>query len=164
MNYEVATCFNSFNINLFYLIIWSGPWLGDNDILAPMPILECWGNVEFPYKTFSFQHNSISSRWSDCLGLHVSAYMCQIQVWVLATIFHRKFCIVPQIMRIVFAALQLETNTFQEASNLDTSSRWSYANWTLIFVDTWKTIERQTGSPPDLIREMNPRNSVTQDC
>jgi hypothetical protein len=35
MKYEVATCFNSFHINLFYLIIWSGPWLGDNDNLAP---------------------------------------------------------------------------------------------------------------------------------
>jgi len=24
MKYEVATCFNLFDINLFYLIIWSG--------------------------------------------------------------------------------------------------------------------------------------------
>jgi len=27
MKYEAATCFNSFNINLFYLIIWSDVWL-----------------------------------------------------------------------------------------------------------------------------------------
>jgi hypothetical protein len=36
MKYEVATYFNSFNINLLYLIIWSGPWLGSqNNNLAP---------------------------------------------------------------------------------------------------------------------------------
>jgi hypothetical protein len=35
MKYEAATCFNSFNINLFYLIIWSSPRLGDSDNLAP---------------------------------------------------------------------------------------------------------------------------------
>jgi hypothetical protein len=47
MKYEVATCFNSFNINLFYLIIWSGPWLGDRMIIwppnyerLPMPALD----------------------------------------------------------------------------------------------------------------------------
>jgi hypothetical protein len=35
LKYEVATGFNSFNINLFYLIIWSGPWLGDKMIIWP---------------------------------------------------------------------------------------------------------------------------------
>jgi hypothetical protein len=36
MKYEVATCFNSFNINLFYLIICSGPLARrQNDNLAP---------------------------------------------------------------------------------------------------------------------------------